>query len=399
MNETAVIVNGEGELNGGGPTLPSSPADPLRILHLIAPSRISGAERIVADLCVRLKGRGHEVLLGCKFRSPFTHFARQQGLECLELNINGKVNPLAVPRIMSVLRKRKIDLVNTHLSTASLWGSLAGRLAGVPVVADVQALNTKTCYLFADRITTCSQAVKQHLCYQGIPENRIDVVYNAVDLKRFCRTLPPREAKISLGLADNCFLVGVIAHLSEKKGHRYLLSAAEMIIGKHPNLRLAFIGEGAYRQELESLSRSLGLADSVLFGGYQPDVRPYLNAMDVLVLPSIAKEGFGIVLAEAGAMAVPAIATTVGGAQEVVEQGETGFVVPPADVEALANAIIKLIEDPALRDAMGRRAQERIRSRFGSELMVSNMERVYNDLVNSRRGRKNCEFSLEEGGR
>ncbi|MBI2201759.1 MAG: glycosyltransferase, partial [Armatimonadetes bacterium] len=128
--------------------------------------------------------------------------------------------------------------------------------------------------------------------------------------------------------------------------------------------------EGAEEKRLRQLAASLGVLDRVHFAGHQPEVIPYLSAMDLLVLPSISVEGFGIVLAEAGAMGIPSIASDVGGMSEVVESGVTGYIVPPGDVEALVRSMRDLLGNEELRTKMGRRAKGRVEELFTSEKMV-----------------------------
>ena len=354
---------------------------PLRLLHVITPSRVSGAERVAVDLCLGLRARGHEVVLATKIANPFVPFAREHGLECLELNIAGKGNLAAPLNIGRVARQRRLDLIDTHLSTASEWGSIVGRCLRIPVVSHVQALNTKTCYVLADRIICCSRAVKEHLCRQGLPAGRIEVVFNSVDLDRFSPKVPKEEARRSLGIDAEAFLVGVTAHLSEKKGHGYLLQAAARLVGDFPQLQLVFVGEGPDRERLESLAAELGIRDHLTLAGYQPDVVPFLTAMDVLALPSVAKEGLPTTLIEGGAMGLPTIATDVGGANEIIDEGATGFIIPPGDVGSLAATLATLMRDRHLQQSMGQAAQRKVRSTFSLKNTVRNVERVYYSLL------------------
>lgn len=353
----------------------------MNVLHLITPSRVSGAERIAVELGLGLLRRGHEVVFGCKPGSPFVEFAQRCGLECLVVNMGGKINPWAVPGIVSVLRERRIDLINTHLSTAGWWGTWAGKLTRTPTVAHVQALNNAFCFQFADRLIACSRAVKEHLIRQGISDDKVEVVYNAIDCERFERRLSVEEAKRRLSLGAGDLVVGVIAHLSVRKGHACLLRAVAQCVSSFPTLHLLVVGEGAEEKRLRQLAASLGVLDRVHFAGYQPEVIPYLSAMDLLVLPSISVEGFGVVLAEAGAMGIPSIASDVGGMSEVVESGVTGYIVPPGDVEALVRSMRDLLGNEELRTKMGRRAKGRVEELFTSEKMVEDVERVYREIA------------------
>lgn len=360
----------------------------MKIVQVITPSKIAGAERSTIALCRGLAARGHEVSLVCKAGSPLIGVAAREGVDVAPMRISGKGNLLAPFRLARFVRWRRADLIATHLSTASVWGSVAGRLLGVPVVASVRALNTKFCYLLAHKIIAVSQAVKQHLVQQGVRSDRIEVVYNGVNLSRF---VPPGDlsaAKREVSISPNRLVVGVVAHLTKKKGHAWFLNAAAQVYTRMSQAYFLLMGDGQERRALEEQVRRLGIAPEVRFAGFQDDIVPWMAAMDVLVLPSIAMEGFGRALAEAGAMEKPVICSPVGGSPEVIVHGKTGFVVPTNDTAALAEAMLQLLDDEALRRRMGRAGRRRISRHFTEEGMVVNTEKVYERLLRARAPRK-----------
>jgi hypothetical protein len=220
---------------------------PLRVAQIIAPSKISGTERLTLELCRRLTKLGHNVHLIVKANSPLLEVARAEGVESSSESFNGKLNMLAVSRLSRSLRLHRVDLVATHLSTASLWGSLAARSLGLPCVATVHALNTKTCYVYADCIIAVSQAVKTHLVDQGIPAERLRVVYNGIDLSRFeplGNASELEEKKRALGFKPAAPLVGVVAHLTRKKGHSWFLEAAAKVAQQRPDVQFVLSVRG-----------------------------------------------------------------------------------------------------------------------------------------------------------
>ena len=379
---------------GARAQMPAEPLEigdgPLRIVQLIAPSKIAGAERSTVSLCRGLSARGHTVWLLVKYSHELLETARAQGVDALSMRFAGKLNLLAVGRLARWFRRYHVDIVATQLSTASLWGTLAARWIGVPSVATVRALNSKTCYVYADRIIAVSHAVKAHLVEQGVDENKIRVVYNGIDLSGFAPAPDEKTAKIAVGLPADCLVVGVVAHLTAKKGHRWFLNAVAPLAAQFPTLKLLLVGEGAERAALQKQARALGLGERVIFAGFRPDVVPWMAAMDVLVLPPIAKEGFGRVLIEAGAMEKPVIGTDVGGIGEVIVPGETGWVVAPGDAEALRNALESLLSDADLRREMGRAGRERALQDFSAERMISQTERVYRELLAERAAIQNA---------
>ena len=363
--------------------------EPLRIVQLIAPSKIAGAERSTVSLCRGLSARGHTVSLLVKYSHELLETARAEGVDALSMRFAGKLNLMAVGRLARWFRRNDVELVATQLSTASLWGTLAARYIGVPSVATVRALNSKTCYVYADRIITVSQAVKDHLVEQGVESSKIRVVYNGVDLSKFVPPANRERAKREVDLPCEALIVGVVAHLTAKKGHKWFLDAVAPLLRNFPNLQILFLGEGEERASLRGQVAALKLENRVIFAGFHPDVVPWMSAMDVLVLPPIAKEGFGRVLVEAGAMSVPVIGTDVGGIGEVIVPGETGFVVAPGDAGALQTALAALLDDAELREKMGAAGRQRALREFSQERMVEQTERVYRELLAERAANEN----------
>ena len=357
---------------------------PLRIVQLIAPSKIAGAERSTVSLCRGLSARGHRVSLLVKYSHNLLETARDEGVDAASMRFAGKLNLLAVSRLARWFARNQVDIVATQLSTASLWGTLAARYIGVPSVATVRALNSKTCYVYADRIIAVSHAVKAHLIEQGVDGHKIRVVYNGVDLQKFVPPADRNSAKTTVGLAPEILLVGVVAHLTAKKGHKWFIDSVAPLFAQFPDLRVVFLGEGEERASLKKQLRELGAEDRVIFAGFHDDVIPWMAAMDALVLPPIAKEGFGRVLVEAGAMSIPVVGSDIGGINEVIVPGETGFLVAPGDESALRNAVKSLVEDAKLREKMGACGRKRALTEFSQECMVANTERVYRELLAER---------------
>jgi glycosyltransferase involved in cell wall biosynthesis len=157
----------------------------MRILQVITPSRIAGAERSTTSLCEHLVRAGHEVIIACKQGHPLIPVMQEVGLDVRGITISGKGNVPAAFRLIRLARQERIEVINTQLSTAAVWGSVAGRLAAIPTVATVRALNTRTVYTLADRVIAVSHAVKAHLVAQGMRPERIDVVYNGIDPDRY----------------------------------------------------------------------------------------------------------------------------------------------------------------------------------------------------------------------
>ena len=354
---------------------------PLAILQVITQRRFSGAERICLAICEELQNRGHQVRLICKPNGDMSAIASAMGIEASTPHISGKLNLLAPFRIAAIARQMKADIIHTHLSTAGLWGSMAGRMAGIPVVAHVHAMNSKQCYTGAKRIITCSRGVMQHLVGQGVLSETIRVAYNGIDMRRFENIPASEQVRAALGLPGNVPVIGCVAHLSPKKGQEYLLRAVALLKGKYPDLHCLLVGEGDMTTELKELAASLGINERVHLLGFRPDAVAIMGAMDILILPSIAKEGLGLALVEAALLEKATIASNAPGIDEALEDGVSGFLVPPGNAEALAGLIEQLLEDPQLRRQMGAAGRKRALETFTIPAMTDSIEAVYRELV------------------
>ena len=351
----------------------------LRVLEAITPSRIGGAEVFVTELFASFAELGAHVEVFCPTGRPFVGYAKARGISPITWKTYGKFDPLTVIRLARLMRRRRIDVIHTHLSTASLLGAFAAKLARRWSVAHVHGLNTATCFRYSDTIIAVSEKVKSHLVAQGIDEKKVRVVHNGVDLVRFQPT-DAREAKIKLGSNPpgilpgglggapgpdpDAPLFGVFGRLSSEKGQRVAVEAMFLIAKEHPEARLALVGEGIDREDLETTAEALGIRDNVQFTGFVQDVRELMSACDVVIVPSSRGEGFGLVAVEAMALSRPVVASAQGGLPEIVVPGETGLLVPPNDPQALADAVSKLLAEPDLARSMGAKGRERVEEHF-----------------------------------
>ena len=354
----------------------------LRIVQYITPSQIGGAEVHVAALSAKLEERGHQVTVICPRGRPLVRELVARGLSVLTPRTTGKLDPVTLMRVAGWLRHGGAHVLHTHLSTASLLGGLAARIAGVPSVATVHGLNTRACYNYAHAIIAVSHAVRQHLVAQGMPAARITVVHNGVDLEALSRSHAGPDIRRQWGVAPHAPLLIAVGRLAPAKGHRDLLQALGELIKQERwrEVRLLVVGAGALLAELKRQAADAGIADRVIFTGFQRDVVPFLRAADVFVLPSI-QEGLSLSALEAMALSKPVIACRVGGTPEVVVDGETGLLVAPGNASELARALERLLANPEEARRMGAAGQARVREAFDLEHMVLRIEQVYRNLV------------------
>jgi glycosyltransferase involved in cell wall biosynthesis len=228
------------------------------------------------------------------------------------------------------------------------------------------------------RYIAVSEANARYLTEQKrLPARKITVIHNGCDIERFDPTRrPPPGLRSELGFAAEDPVLLVLGRLEPQKGHRILLDAMPEVHRRFPRARLVCAGDGTLRGELEAQARSLGLAQVVRFVGYQPDVTPWLALADVSVLPSFY-EGLPLAAVESLAAGRPVVATAVDGTPEVVVEGETGLLVSPGDPAGLANALCRLLGDPAGRARLGRAGRARAMDLFDQRQQVRRTQELY----------------------
>lgn len=299
------------------------------------------------------------------------------------------------------IRRRKVALVQTFLFYSDVAGRLAGRAArltqcgGRPViVSSVRATNIRNRWWqfalqratapLADAFTAVSARTLEFAVErEGVDRLRAEVIANGIDLAGFAASPDRAAARKALDLPDDAFVFGTIGRLHEQKGHTHLLEAAARIAAAQPKAVFLIAGYGPLEGELKARAEKLGLRDRVRFLGYRTDVAALLAAMDVFVLPSLW-EGMSNAVLEAMAAGRPVIATAVDGNVDQVVDGETGLLVPPADAEALAEAMARLARDPQVARDMGRRGRERAERDFSLTRMTEAYVALYRKLLKER---------------
>lgn len=351
-----------------------------------------GGEVHLRDLARGLVARGHRV--SCLVR-PGTALAsrlRADALTVHELPLGHWYQLNWTGGLRRRLRDLAPDLLHTHLPRDYYLGATAS--LGLPIhnVGTRHQLHPialswlKAPFLrrFAAMIAV-SDAVRVGLAASGWPADRLVTVPNGVSLSGL--EVRPAEARLALGLApEGGHHVGAMGRLCPTKGLDVLVHAAAVLQARWRDLTLIFVGDdptgGAYEQQLADLASALGVR--ARFCGYHADAARFMRAFDVLAVPSRA-EPFGLVTAEALARGVPVVATRAGGSGEIIRDGVDGLLVPPADPQALAAALERLLADPALHARCAAAGPQRVASAFSIERQVVDTERVYRSVMAGRR--------------
>lgn len=373
----------------------------VKIAYVIGTLDLGGSERQLVALAKGLdRSRFLPVVFCLTATGPLVADLEEAGVQVRCFGLRGlKVwrNPIRVARCLLAffadLKKEKPEIVHGLLFHAYVPAAFFGRIARVLIViTSRRSLGHfkagKPHYLLAERlanrmtdlIVANSEAVKRDVIRQEkVEPSKIRVIYNGIEPSLY--NVPPDPTlRASLGVPEKTKVVGVVANLIHYKGHRFFLQACHEVKRKIPEVRFLLIGDGPLRRELEGLAAALSLEKDVLFLGSRQDIPELLALMDVAVLPSL-EEGFPNAVLEAMAAGKPVVATRVGGIPEAVIHGETGLLVQPKDPQALADAILALLDDPQLAEEMGRAGQERVKKEFSLDRMIREMEGLYEELL------------------
>lgn len=319
------------------------------------------------------------------------------GVICFDCGARGRIDyPMAFFRLRSFLKAERIDIFHAHLFDPAVVGLPAALAAGTParvltrhysnyhtrIRRPIHVWLDRLCTRLAHRIIAVSRHTAEHLVeVEKAPPAGVRTILNGIDFDRVRLPDPERIAALRAELApEGAFLILQMARLHEEKGHRFLLEALpEVIRQANRPVRVLFAGAGSSEGELREIVERLKLSASVSFLGFRQDAPELIAAADLFVLPSVA-EAFGLVLAEALYLGTPVVASRAGGIPEIVRDGVDGLLVDPADSSQLAVAILKMIGEPALREAFGREGRQWVKDRFSFERMVRQYEDVYSEL-------------------
>src|ERR1044071_3810700 len=222
----------------------------MRILHVITPAVVSGAELMLLRIAKEQLRTGDECLIVTKPLAAYLERAEADGIDAVGAPISGKLNFKAAATIAGFIREFKPDIVHTHLSTATLWGAKAAKREHVPCIAMMQAANSVFVYNKAPAVMAVSEAVKRHLIENGVEAGKISTVHNSIDPEPFAEPMDVGYLREELKLPDDALLVGTLAHLAPRKGHKDLLTAIPSILQSAPNAHFLWAGKGVLEQEL-----------------------------------------------------------------------------------------------------------------------------------------------------
>ncbi|MBV6306763.1 glycosyltransferase family 4 protein [Candidimonas humi] len=355
---------------------------PLRILHTEAATSFGGQEHRIFKEMLAMRERGHHLELVCQAEAALAERTRSEGFRVHEVVMAGPRSfAVAAMHIARILRQGGFDVVNTHSRTDTMSAAAAGRLVRTPLIVRTRHLAIPPGSLISytglpHRVIAVSEHVRRLLIGRGAAPEKIATVMDAIVLPR------PVDAAIlrhELGLSPDAIVIGSVGHMRERKGHPDLVAASIPLIRSRPNLHLVIAGEGEpLLTSLREQVASEGLGDRIHLLGRRRDIANLLSGFDIFALAT-KSEALGTAYLEAAACGLPLVGTNVGGVPEIIEEGVNGLLVEPGNRAQLADALSRLVDDPALRARLGEAARAKVAGdpRFSVGYMAEATESLY----------------------
>jgi glycosyltransferase involved in cell wall biosynthesis len=380
----------------------STSEQPVALLHVCTVG-ITARAFLLPSL-QRLQDDGYDVWLACTDDAD-ARFVAGHGIPFFPVTISRRISPrdlIAILRLYRFIRRRRFLIVNTHTSKGGFVGRAAAWLARVPCI--IYTAHGYTVYAFQPRLVqwfytlldnwigrrttlfiSVTERVKESLLALGSARtDNIICVHNGIDFNRFSRASIPPERRAELREEWHCddatVVIGCAARLVPDKGLDVLLHAVARAHTVYPALRLVIAGEGELQPQLERLTAQLDLTAVVQFLGWREDVPTLMTGFDMFCLPTL-REGFGYVFLEAQAMGVPVVATAIEPLTETMRAGITAVLVPPNDVERLADELARLARNPEERHRLAVNAEKHVRAHFDQEQQLQQLAAVYRGCV------------------
>jgi glycosyltransferase involved in cell wall biosynthesis len=368
----------------------------IKVLEMIDRSSLGGGQAALLALAAHLDKERFEILISARDGGPLADEARRLGLRFLPVPFKKTFSLSMTRRIRRVLEENEIDILHTHGGIAGLLGRRASGKSKTPVVVHTlhgihylhyrnKALRSLSIRLErhlsrrTDAVIFVSEAdLKEGERHKLAPGMKRILIKNGIDVSRFQETeifeKAKKELKWRLKLSPP--IVGTIARLHRQKGIVGLIRAAGQIHRGSPEAKIVVVGGGPLERTLRIEAQKLGLEGFFIMLGERTDARELLSLFDIFALPSLW-EGLPLVLLEAAAMGKPIVATDIDGVREVIRNGETGLLVPPANPERLAEAILRLLQDRNLARRLGENAKATIPPSFTLSKMIDETEQLY----------------------
>ena len=363
----------------------------MKILHINSADAWGGGEAHVALLCKALSTNGHQIVLACRKASSIDNHFRQRQLSVLNLPLTGAGDLYSAFSLANYCRKHSIAIVHAHLGR-DYWLAVLAKLfyKQLKIVFTRHLLFPiknnifhSILYRTADAVIAVSQAVAQVIANSGfVDPTKLVTIYNGIVVEKFADA-PQGCLRHELGFDMTTNVIGMIGQVSPHKGQDVFIRSIPAILEKCPNSKFIIVGDdfkqGQYIEHLKNLAVQLGVAEHVAFLGQRQDIPEVMKDLNVFVLAS-KNEPFGLVVVEAMAAGIPVVATAAGGVTEIIEHEKSGFLFAIDDDYMLAEAVTKILRNPAIVHSINQQAKSRVRLLFSIESMTEQTMAIYRSV-------------------
>ena len=355
----------------------------IKIIYAIGHLPYGGAEKLLLDLCTRLDKKRFAVsLVIWQENNPLLPAFEKAGVKVKMIKKNGRFDGAFISRLSTYFKAEQPDIVHTHLFAGDFWAGKAARLAGVKTVVstkhDVLYEGFLRSFLGARARRKClaviaiSEAVQAHLIrVEKIAITKVKLIYNGIDFEKFYQ-------ENNRLLQSKTIEIGSVGRLVKEKGYKHLLRACRFI--KTSNWHLTLVGDGELSGELKKQTELLGLENQVTFTGFVKDIKPFLEKIDIFVLPSTT-EGLSLSVLEAGASGKLLITTDIGGLPEIIDDRRNGLMFKPKNIERLARLLNWSIENPEEARHLAGALQAKVKEKFDLKKTIPQYEKFYENIA------------------
>ncbi|MEN9470374.1 MAG: hypothetical protein RL630_2107 [Verrucomicrobiota bacterium] len=365
-----------------------------RVLHVIDSLHLGGAQEVVLNLATCGSPRFCHEVATMHGHGIYWNRLREAGIKVHSLSVH-KCLPAYLATLPALLLAKRPDILHCHLIPSNILAKPLGALMGVPLILNHDHTNDphridnklllaldKSTNRFAHHLIAVASSCREFLIrHESIPPEKITLVPNAIDLRRFSPgQITRRDSRSKLGLSPDAPVIAGVGRLNSQKNFSLFLDVAAALTPRFPNLRFLLAGEGPEEAMLREKVRQLGLTDRIVFAGYIADTRQVYAAADILLMPS-RFEGLPMTLLEAMAMNLPVVASKLDGIAEVIEEGREGYLVDSADVVGFAERCAALLENPPKSSELATNARAKIEAHFSVERMTTAVESIYDRFL------------------
>jgi len=351
----------------------------IKILELDSSKGWGGQEQRTVRLVNRL-GPKFKIYWGVNPDSQLYQRRHEIEGEFIPVKLEKSYQIGTIIKLVSLVKSAHIDIISTHSGKDGWIGAIVGKLTGIKVVRTrhlFYPIRNPLSYNLSDRVIAVSKQVARRLIERGVKKEKVQVIYTGIDTDRFRQR--PTRLRERWGISPDEVVVGIVAVLRGSKRHEDLIRAVAPL-----PVRLVIVGEGPKRKELEQLVQELGIGNRVIFAGDYPNPEKVYPALDIGVLPSNS-EALGTMLLEAQSAEIPVIGSRVGGIPEAIQEGKSGFLFEPGNVEELREKISLLANNPNLRQEMGRAGRRWVTTHFSVDKMVKATQLLYREVVGEKK--------------